>query len=91
VCSHTSMDGAALVCGHHPVSMTTVRSWVGGCGELHAESGGVGCENADAQALYLSAGFSDFGGLSYKARRSVGVAWMTCFCGQVGRLNVEEK
>ncbi len=32
--------------GHHPVSMVTVRSWVGGCGAIHTESGDSECENA---------------------------------------------
>jgi hypothetical protein len=44
-------------------------AWMGGCGEIHTESGE--CENAGVQALDLSPGFSDFGFSFHKARSTI--------------------
>ena len=35
-----------LVSGHHLVFMAAVRSWMGGCGAIHTESGEAKCKIA---------------------------------------------
>ena len=53
---------------HHPVFMATVRSWMGGCGEIYTESGDAKCEIAIYRLCTLVQGLA-----TYVMNREIGV------------------